>query len=301
MSPLKGLPRSWIFEDVSSLGGATTTTTSTSSTSTSSTSSTSTTSTTDAFIAQYRTVYDSFTTPPSESVAEAQNTMVSSLVSAGVWAKLDQLVILAQESNGDGEALKNWITPGTNDATLVNAPTFVSLEGFTSNGTTSYINTQFSLANDSTQYTRNSASFFAYLRTDIAQNGYSGLNSTCDIYFRPRSESDSTVLSINANDIMVGAGITDAKGFWLLNRTASNDMKGYRNNVQVATETKVSTALVNETPFIMALNTGGTPSAFMTNQFSVFGFGASLDATERGNLQNAIEAYMDSNSKGIIT
>ena len=39
------------------------------------------------FNSEYQTVYDSLTTKPPAAVASAQNTMVQSLVDAGVWAK----------------------------------------------------------------------------------------------------------------------------------------------------------------------------------------------------------------------
>ena len=60
---------------------------------------------------QYQDVYDAMTTPPSDSVATAQDTMVGSLVDAGLWDMLDVFYLYAQASNAGGDALLDWKQP----------------------------------------------------------------------------------------------------------------------------------------------------------------------------------------------
>jgi len=113
---------------------------------------------TPAYTSQYQTVYNSFTTKPSASVAAAQNTMVKSLVDNGVWSKLDLFYCFAQEVSSGGEALKNWITPGTYDCTIVGNPSFYSLEGYYGKGITgTYLNTNWNVSTNSVKTEDNGA------------------------------------------------------------------------------------------------------------------------------------------------
>jgi hypothetical protein len=122
------------------------------------------------FISQYQDVYDAFTAKPSLTIANYQDTLVRALVAAGVWAKLDLLHIYAAHANTNGEAQINWINPGTFDAVLYGTPnpSFVALEGFTSDGANGYIKPGFTPSVNSIKATQNSASLGVYKRTSQA-------------------------------------------------------------------------------------------------------------------------------------
>ena len=80
------------------------------------------------YISQYQDVYDAFTTKPSGADAALQNTMVTSLVGDGVWAKLDVLHIYAIQSGTESDTLINWLNPGTFDGTATNFSMSTGLE-----------------------------------------------------------------------------------------------------------------------------------------------------------------------------
>ena len=84
--------------------------------------------------AQYQAVYDYLTTKPSDAIAANQEIMCCTLVDAGIWQTRDLFYLLGQTTDGAGESLVNWVTPGTYNCTLVNVPTFVALEGWTGTG-----------------------------------------------------------------------------------------------------------------------------------------------------------------------
>lgn len=116
-------------------------------------------------LAQYKTVYDSFTTKPVSAVRIAQQAFVKALVDGGVWAKLDALWVFAAHTNDAGEALKNWIDPtkfnGTPSAT---APTFVAFEGFTGNANNADIDLGLTQSTAGLKYIQNSASAGIFIR-----------------------------------------------------------------------------------------------------------------------------------------
>lgn len=255
-----------------------------------------------SFCDEYQVVYDSFTTKPSSSVAAAQNTMVESLVNDGLWAKLDVFYLLAQESNGDGEALKNWILPGTNDATLVNAPAFVSLEGFTGDGSTSYINTNYNPDSDATNYVLDSASIGVYSRTDVDENSLAiGVQDAANkLSYMQLRNSNACLTRINATSggTVVNA---DSSGMFVGNRVNSTTQTTYRNSSTLGDITRSSDTIPDADFFLSALNINGSPGSFSTQQLSIAYCGAGLTPTNITDLTNTVEVYMDSNSKGVIS
>ena len=88
---------------------------------------------------EYQAVLAAMTTDPSNDIKDYQNTMVEALVAGGYWARMDQLLITATEVNTGGEALINWINPGTYDADNVDATAWTTLEGYTGDATADYI------------------------------------------------------------------------------------------------------------------------------------------------------------------
>jgi hypothetical protein len=255
-----------------------------------------------AFGDEYQAVYNAMTNKPSAAVATAQNTMVATLVAAGIWSKLDVFYLFAQESNAASEALINFVNPGTFDATLVNSVAFVSLEGFTSNGTSSYINTNWDADADGSNFLQDDASLGLYIRTNLGEGvvdlrAYDGADY---ISLSVRDGSDVAYFSTNqAGNDSVGS-MTDSRGMWVMNRVDSTDNDLYRNGSSVDDNSTASTGKPGVDLYIGAANQNGTPTLWSNKQYSVFFSGGSLTPTEITNLTNAIEAYMDSNSKGVI-
>ena len=252
------------------------------------------------FCAEYQTVYDSFATPPSEAIAVAQNTMVCGLVSDGVWAKLDLFYLFAQTVNTASEALVNWVNPGTYDAVLNNAPTFVALEGFTTALTgTKYIKTNWNPTDDGINYTQNSASAGIYIRTNVAENGIDfGLFENHGLYIRTRAAADGYTARVNSVASNNGTS-TDSRGFWIITRENSASENVYRNKV-VDNLVTASTGLGAYDFMVGGENSGGTPGNYCNKQYSVFFTGGALTSAEVTIMTDAVEVYMDSNSKGVI-
>jgi hypothetical protein len=109
-----------------------------------------------AFDADYQAVLDYATTQgytlPSAGQQTLQNQLVVDLKADGIWSKLDTFGVFATDGNSDF-ALIDWIR--LSQYTAVNSPTFTTDEGFTGNGTSSYIDTNFSLSNLTTKLITN--------------------------------------------------------------------------------------------------------------------------------------------------
>jgi hypothetical protein len=261
------------------------------------------TSTFGTFSAEYQAVYNELTTKPSAAIAGYQNTMVQALVDAGVWVKLDIFYVFAQTVNSDSEALKNWINPGTNDAAAVSGPAFVALEGFTSDGAADYINTNFNPNTEGVQYTQNSASFGIYIRNNVQETKFDcGINDGVGFsQIATRNGSDAAQFRINNVGDGTPPAVTDSRGMWIASRTASNARVLYRNASSILSDSEVSTAIPSLDVYVLALNLSGSPNFYTVRQASMFFMGSGLDQSDVTALTNAFEAYMDANSKGVIT
>jgi hypothetical protein len=92
------------------------------------------------FDADYQAVLNYGTTQgytlPSAGQQTLQNQLVLDLKAGGIWSKLDTFAVFATDGDSDF-ALIDW--KRLTDYTAVNSPTFTADEGFTGNGTSSYV------------------------------------------------------------------------------------------------------------------------------------------------------------------
>ncbi len=249
---------------------------------------------------EYQAVWDSFTTKPSAAVADADNTMVKTLVDAELWStKLDIFDHLAQEVNSDGESLKNWINPGTFDPALVNAPVHVSLEGFTSDGSTSYINLNWNANSDGVNYVLNSASIGCYIRTNVNETKRDvGVYDGTNWLVMMTRFSDNFLIRLNSAD-QDGAANTDSRGMNIATKNNPTNAQGYRNKSQLFDNTHNSSVIPNFDVYGLAYNNNGSPGDFSTKQESLIFGGAGLVQADVNIITDAFETRMDTLGKGV--
>lgn len=204
------------------------------------------------------------------------------------------MYMYAQTTNGASEALLNWLNPGTNDGTLNNTPTFTALEGFTGIDVGDhYVRTNWDESNDGTNFTQNDASFGCYIRNNLqVDRGVMG-NVNNRIY--PRDTSNESRFSVNDPSYPTDAN-ADSRGFFIAQRTASNSSVLYYNGASIVSTANASEALTT-TDWTVCRASGGNETVY---QISLAFMGASFTAQERSDFEDAFEAYMDSNGRGVI-
>lgn len=253
------------------------------------------------FSAEYQTWYDSLTTPPSADVAAAQNVFTETLVAAGLWGdQFDAAWLFAQESNGDSEALKNIINPGTYDATLVSAPGFTSLEGIQCATTgAKYINLNLNPGDGGTyKYVDGDASFGLYSRTDVNETRRDMGNERDENRIITRF-SGNTIWELNQNGNSDSPASADSLGMYIVTGfDGVNTSTLYKNKAAISTHDFAMVAIADDTFY---LGTIGATAGDVTNRQYAFGFvGKHLTSANVTILTDALEVYMDSNGKGVI-
>lgn len=217
----------------------------------------------------------------------AFTTLIDSLVTNGIWAKLDALYIFATDTSA--HALLN-VKSTSFVPTLVNAPTFTADRGFTGNGTSSYVDSNFNPTTSGGQFTQNSACFGAWSLTTATAAGSvvdAGWISTNGTFVRCKALSGSYSGRVNQGTSDTFA-VADGAGLFSVNRSASNATQHYRNASSLGTSATVSTAQINHS-LCFGTSDGTT---FSPRQWAGGFVSSSLNGTEQTNLYNAMLAYM---------
>jgi len=257
------------------------------------------------YCSQYMAVYNKLVElddVPDTVQAYQQNLMVRTIASYVGWADwADVFYLLAQQYNDGGGALINLINPGTHDATLVNNPTFTSLEGFTGGGASVYINTNYNPATQAINYFKDSCGINIYIRNNVDENCRDFGSKNIDYITAEIRDGNVITYWINTTNSSGVAGITDSRGLWCFQReNDAANQKVYRNDTLIRTEADASTNIPDANIFILCYNNAGIPQAFSTKQVSAFTIGNYLNASQRTISQSAIETLMDYNGKGVI-
>ena len=225
-------------------------------------------------------------TLPSASVQAKQNDLLVSLKSAGVWDKLDVFYCFAQDGSKEFATI-NWKSPSANQCTLINSPTWTSNQGFTGNGTSSYIDTNYSPVGAG-NYLLNNASRYAYVRTLVANRVIDGVDSAT-------ANSITTFASANQRINQSGANLsgsfdyaTSGAGMKSIHRTSSTAVTCYNNTTASSGLTATSTGYANLNQTILRSSTG-----YGNHQISMYAMGASM-ISENSSFVSAFSTYINS-------
>ena len=227
-------------------------------------------------------------TLPSASQRIKQNKLLVDLKAAGVWSKLDTFAVFATDGNSDF-ALIDW--KRLVNYTGVNVPTFTTNEGFTGNGTDTYISTNFNPATNGVNYTLNNASRFMWNKaTSITNRGLDG-NLTNSVNGMSSSLTGSTNHRINTGGAFTGTGVVmNIVGLISIHKNNSaTDIELFTNTNQF---TRVSaSSSISSTNQLLWRN--GNASTLGTAQTAIYGMGASL-VSENTTLRTILDTYLTS-------
>jgi hypothetical protein len=208
--------------------------------------------------------------------------LIAGLTADGIFAKLDRLWIFAQAT--EALALVDLVASAT--ATAVNSPTFTANQGYTGNGTSSYVETNYNPGDGGTyKYLQNDAHFSDWdLTSSTADNTMCGnsANSASFQWF-------SSALYPRLNDIGGANSPGTAVGHNLVTRSVSNLRTFYQSGASVGTDAAVTHAIQNRTFRVL----GATEAnVFSTHQLAAFSAGGGLTATEAANFYTRLRTYM---------
>jgi hypothetical protein len=228
-------------------------------------------------------LFGRFTTPPSDARKGQINTLITALKTAGVWAKLDALYVMAAADTQ--AAMRNWIADAYNLTTSA-APTFVADRGYTGNASSQFLTTSFNPATAiSPKFVQNSGAIGVYVLTNIAQDGDDFGNTNSLI--RSRSAANAFGGRVNQATTTSLAAINTSIGHNVVRRPDASNIQHFKNGAQVNTAA-VASAAPDSANFDICRGVGG----YSSKQIAASHFGQTLSDAEILAFYNAVNAYM---------
>ena len=230
-------------------------------------------------------IFRSFTTAPDATRKGHINTLVLALKTAGAWQLIDALYVTAAAT---AQAARiNWKSPGNFTLVEVNSPTFEADRGYTGDGSTNYLDSEWDPVNNAGVYAQDSAHMGGYALTTDALAGYDfGTGTSSRTRIRSRSGASGGA-SINGTAVAGGTGTTTFPAHYMgMRRDASNILiwiKGVLNN----TVANASAALVSTDFNLLRAN-----NTFSARQIAAWHWGGALDDTQAAAVATALHTYM---------
>jgi hypothetical protein len=232
------------------------------------------------------------------TVSVGRKTLVDNLIrglkTAALFTKLDNLLLFAAENQPS--ALTDIIARRL--ATNVSAVGFAANAGYTGDGTSSYINTNYNLVSNAVNFSLNSAHHSLWMLSATEAAGvnvnfdgvYDGTNLTDMI----TDVSPGVIGRVNSpSEDIPGNGTDGYRGHWMANRSSATDGQLYFNGVSVGTNNALSAGGVPAFPmFVLARNNFGNPALWTVGPIGCFSAGASFNATEAAVFSGILRAYM---------
>lgn len=237
-------------------------------------------------------VFNAMATMPDATRKGHINTLVTALKSAGIWTKLDHLVVCANTAEADG--LLDWKNPST-PWTAVNSPTFTSDQGYAGNGTSSYLVGPTNLSS-LTQYQQNSGHIALWSRTataaasttayDYGTTGASG--SFLGVVRDSAGKATGRINHTTGTTSTSNGSVTDGSGFFVFTRTGSTEVRGYRNGTEITGSPMASTST---TRAAAPPSVGRHNTTYTARQWALIAIGSDVSA-EQAAYHSAVSAYM---------
>ena len=222
------------------------------------------------------------TTGFSQRNIEAYDDLINALVYDSLWPKIDIMYVLAAAN--EANAAQN-LKSSSYTLTASGSPTFAADQGYTGNGSSMYLDTNFNPATAGGNFSLNSQSNFAYSRTDAATiaSFFGTLNAAPTIYMSPRS---TDLLYIGTSGGGYTTANTNAIGFYHSTRRGANDQEVYKNGASLTSNASGSTSLQSNNLAILRVGTG-----YSTGQCSFAGAGGGMTDAEASKLYERFNAF----------
>jgi hypothetical protein len=219
------------------------------------------------------------------------DTLIVGLKADGLFTKLDRLWLFAGEN--EPSALTDIIADAL--ATAVNSPAFVVDRGYTGDGATSVIDTNFNPTVGTPLFVLDSHHFSVWSNTaaqsakqDIG-NAFTGFGVATHIYCRFTDELFYYSDMGSVTDAQ--QTVSDGSGHFLGTRTASNVINNYRNASVGTAGNQASSSLTNKTFWVGGCNDPATPD-YGVRQSSAASFGIGLVGGDVTALYSRLRTYM---------
>ena len=168
-----------------------------------------------------------------------------------------------------------------------------------SNGTSGYANTNFTPSINGMLLDSAHLSFYSRTDLNIYQVEMGNWDTTSSTLLLTRQTGSGAVRINNGSAGTVNFANTNAQGFYLSNRTASNVIKAFKNGISQVTSTLASNSLPTNKIALLAFNNAGLIQFYSTKECSFASIGDGLTDAEALNFYTAVNAYQVALSRNV--
>lgn len=233
-------------------------------------------------------------TLPSANCQKLINTFIDYLIKNGIWAKMDNLYVLATDGDLNFATL-NWKNPNAYQLLRFNNPTFTSKKGYAGDGVSAYLSTQFnpSVANGlGANISKDDVNVTCYMDTVNDSSGvqkfFFGALNMYNLTLGEDNGPGNMRPDVNGNNSGVSAISKTGAKWFSMNRDAAANHK-FIQETTMTTTTKASVGLADAT--MTLLGRSGT-TLCTDRRMSLFSMGKNL-VTENAGYRTAWYNYFN--------
>jgi len=181
----------------------------------------------------------------------------------------DYLFLFAQDQEANAKI--SLINPVSYQVTEHGTPIWTSYEGYTGNGSSMYLSTNYIESTDAVNVVLNNSCFGVYTRLVNSNNGqveigaFDGTNRS-QLQERGTASNIEAYVDGSVNSAMAN---TNTQGLFVALRKSSTGIVFVINRASGGTTTAASSALTTKTDYILALNNNGTAGSYSSNQIAL--------------------------------
>lgn len=227
------------------------------------------------------------TNQPTDARKKLYSDLIASLKTAGVWAKLDALYILAA---ADAQAARQNLVANAYNLTALGSPAFAADRGYTGDGVGATIATGITPASSpNLKYTLNNASLLSWVRSDNSGN-YCSIGAGSGSFvgsIRPRNSGSLTVITNGIGTVTAIVPTSVGLSAWSRANDATATL--YKNGALLSSPANSSTGLAADQFRFLSI---GAFTQFSIDQVAAGGIGGALSAPEHAALYSALNTYL---------
>ena len=231
----------------------------------------------------------------------AYTALICGMVADGSWAQMEVFYTL-NAPNSSGMALN--LTSTSYSLTTSGTGTFTATQGWAGNGSTGYLNTNYTPSTNGVQCTLNSCGIGIYDNSSVTtgdsqcQIGTGNAAATSNLFFCDQYSTGSGFILINDATFSATSG-ANSLGFWYFNRTASAAEGGYYSGISNYSDSASSVATCDLPVFIGAINSSSGAALFSNHQISIaFISNGTLTGTQIIQLYTRIATFLQAMGTG---
>lgn len=229
------------------------------------------------------------TVAPTAARRSAINSMVRSLKSAGIWAKLDCLYVMA--AHAEQASRLNWLA-STNTLSPINGPTFTVDRGYMGDGVASYLDTGWNNSAPGRKFAIGSSHMGVWVNSGAAGNATWGDAGNNRSRIKSRN-TDNFAYGWAHTNTTIRAPVATALGHTAWSRRGETDVSLYRDGASLINSSTVPSATTSgDNFFVGATSSGGLPIDMSARQYAALHWGASLTDAQMAAFSTILGTYL---------